>query len=481
MKSLIHKSYFKWICISLIVLIILVVGYIILINKSAVKADSVSCFTIKTTDLYKSMNVSGEAVSDKVTDVFSDNTMRVKEVCFKVGDDVKAGDVICRFDTSEIEKQLANYKKMLEEFDEYNALMLDNYSDDVKFSNDYSKTALKELEVKIDDYQKNYDELKKSEKEYKGLYDEAVENCEKLKAKISSIEDSINSLKKIEAVTDNIADELVSLQKDKAKNEELYNLSEIESSFYLEKYKAYGENAEKVSEAIDQLKVQYELMKIEGEKSVSSAKNEKKYAELDKTIRNNYVEQIEILNKMLEKSEIKATVSGVISDLYAKPDNYIFDGKVCQIQDYGKLHFQAYVLPDYVEELSKNSKLILQFASNNYENVNGHITDIDNFYDEEKGGYKISFTTDESVDNYNIYPGFTVSVKIVIAERHDIIAVPYDSIAEDENGCYYVEKYDETTDTSERILVEKGLVTDYYVEIISDQLSEGDKIKNGLI
>lgn len=485
MKLLKEKKYFKYILISFIVLVVLVVGCLILVNNSAVEADSVDCFTIKTTNLYKSVNVSGKAVSDKVIDVFSENEMPVKEVCVKVGDNVKVGDVICKLDTSEIENQLANYQKMLNDFDDYNALAIENYSDDITYSNQYSEASLLELKAKIDEYQKNYDAAKASEKKYKEQYDKATENAEKLSNTISQLDENIKAFEKSseDSNIDNVdnVEKIAELQKNKAKNEQMYSLAENEKSFYSEMYKSYSENAKEIYEMLEQLKGQYELLTIESDKSVSAAKNSKKYAELDQTIRNGYIEQIDILKKKLEKTEITATVSGIISNIYVQDGGYAFDGKVCQIQDYEKLHFEAYVNPDNIQELTENSKLILQFASNNYEDVYGYITDIDSYCDKENGGYKISFTTDEEIDNYDIYPGFVVSVKVIISERHDIFAVPYDSIAEDENGKYYVEKYDEATDTSETIEITKGLITDYYIEVSSDQLHEGDKIKMGLI
>ncbi|MEE1281409.1 MAG: biotin/lipoyl-binding protein [Acutalibacteraceae bacterium] len=482
MKLLKEKKYFKYILISLIVLILLVVGYFIMVNKSAVEVDSVDCFTLKTANLYKSINVSGKAVSDKVTNIFSEGEMPVDKVYVKVGDNVKVGDVICKLDASEIEKQLKNYQKMLKDFDEYHALALENYSDDVTYINEYSDANLLELKNRIDQYQKNYDEAKAFEDEYKKQYDTAAQNAENLSNNIAKLDENIKALQENPENTDvDIVEKIAELQKDKAKNEEMYNLAENEKIFYSEKCKSYNENAKEIHEILEQLKGQYELLKVESDKSVASAENSKKYAELDKTIRNNYIEQIDILKKKLEKTEITSTVSGVVSDIYVQDGGYVFGGKICQIQDHNKLHFEAYVLPDNIEELTKDSKLILQFASNNYEDVYGHITDIDSYYDNENGGYKISFTTDEDIDSYDIYPGFVVSVKIILAERHDIFTVPYDSIAEGENGKYYVEKYDEATDTSETIEVTKGLITDYYIEVSSEQLQEGDKIKMGLI
>lgn len=81
--------------------------------------------------------------------------------------------------------------------------------------------------------------------------------------------------------------------------------------------------------------------------------------------------------------------------------------------------------------------------------------------------------------------GMTLKTTIVLAEAKQVFAVPYSCIIEEDASCF-VEVFDadngweneEAHETEpKRIAVKKGLETDYYVEIISDELAEGMEIR----
>lgn len=101
--------------------------------------------------------------------------------------------------------------------------------------------------------------------------------------------------------------------------------------------------------------------------------------------------------------------------------------------------------------------------------------------------------------------GMTAETSLIVSKRDQVLVVPYDCIAEDEFGykCVYVETEDPESESekeektslfssiknlfvmpeakdevkTKKVIVQTGLETDYYIEVISDEIKEGDKVK----
>ena len=85
-------------------------------------------------------------------------------------------------------------------------------------------------------------------------------------------------------------------------------------------------------------------------------------------------------------------------------------------------------------------------------------------------GYEIVITLKSAPDNIRV--GMTAKCSIIINEADDVYAVPYDAIHEDESGNNVIYVLD-SSGNQKNITVEKGMESDYYVEVKSDELSEG--------
>ena len=70
-------------------------------------------------------------------------------------------------------------------------------------------------------------------------------------------------------------------------------------------------------------------------------------------------------------------------------------------------------------------------------------------------------------------------VKIVLNEKKDVLAVPYDSIITDEDEKSHVllaVKGADGVTKAKSVIVEKGMEGTYYTEITSSEIKEGDMI-----
>jgi HlyD family secretion protein len=70
-----------------------------------------------------------------------------------------------------------------------------------------------------------------------------------------------------------------------------------------------------------------------------------------------------------------------------------------------------------------------------------------------------------------VKPGFTSVVSIVTDEVKDALLVPYDAVVANEDGSYAVVLEDGTS-----LPVEIGIKSDTYIEILSDDIEEGDTV-----
>ncbi len=92
------------------------------------------------------------------------------------------------------------------------------------------------------------------------------------------------------------------------------------------------------------------------------------------------------------------------------------------------------------------------------------------------GGYEIKI--DVKTEDERLRMGLTAKCSIILEEVRDVYAVPYDAIQENSEGStvVYVSEKTEKGYSSKEILVEKGMESDYYVEISGDELRDGLQI-----
>lgn len=85
-------------------------------------------------------------------------------------------------------------------------------------------------------------------------------------------------------------------------------------------------------------------------------------------------------------------------------------------------------------------------------------------------GYVIRIQLKEN--NKNLRIGMTARCSIIIEEAADVFAVPYDAVYRNKNGdtVLYVE---DGNGTRRELTVSKGMESDYYVEVMGEELKEG--------
>lgn len=172
--------------------------------------NTVQTFTLKKSNLVNSVLVSGTITSSNSKNVYSTVTnYPIKKVNFKVGDKVKAGDVLAQLDTTNLEldiKQaelnLKNAEESLKTEEATNKYNLQNATNNVESSKldlDNSKSSYDKVKKLYDDGKSTSDDLSKAEltlKKAQIAYDNATASLNNVKNKNSNAsKNSIESQK----------------------------------------------------------------------------------------------------------------------------------------------------------------------------------------------------------------------------------------------------------------------------------------------
>jgi hypothetical protein len=93
----------------------------------------------------------------------------------------------------------------------------------------------------------------------------------------------------------------------------------------------------------------------------------------------------------------------------------------------------------------------------------------------KNNGYEAEIAVDNAESGLLI--GMNAKVKIALESKDDVLAVPYDSIIEEDDKCYvYLAEGTGSKCTAKKVEVEKGMETSYLTEISSSELKDGDRI-----
>jgi len=268
------------------------------------------------------------------------------------------------------------------------------------------------------------------------------------------------------------------LLREQAKLEVLINLAQGKKQFYTAQESMSKSNAEELNTGLKSYNDSYELMQTQGGGSSLTAEEYALSVSGD-DLKQLYNNQIKALDKKINSAVLKCNAEGIVTKIFVNNGDHVMGVPICEIQDKENLHLEGFISPSFVSKVTKDNRIIVSMAVNNYEESNGTILEISDYYSAIDRGYKVSFTID-GINDQEIYPGFEVSSKIVISEQKDTLVVPYDAVFEKDEKKY-VRKYDAFNEMYQDVEVEVGLETSYYVAVSSDSLKEKDVIMTEMI
>ena len=456
-------SFIKKHVLLLIILIGVIIALIIFGRKVLAKAqpDKEEEATTLTTavevmDLQSSISVTGTLAagqSQSVTSTVATGT-EVANVYYEVGDYVEAGTVVVEFDSDDYATKLAELNAKYNISDKKNAKELQDYVDDIA---DY--------EAQIAEKQEDIAEIQQWLEDNKVYYDDLV--------------DAYNNYLKYSYDAD-------------AKSRYTEQSSIVKSlyGFDIDSYEAKQDEIESLEDEIEDLQEQIEEAQYNYELAELQQEYDSTYTKSD---------EYESVTESQSGTQVIAPFSGYITAInVSEGNNYTQGNTVFTIANTDSFVVEATVDEYDIASISEGLSAVIKFDATDDEEFTGTVSYVAVTSDSttstssssNSGGsssgssgssssssstsYEVKITLDDTDERLRV--GMTAKASVILESVDGAFAVAYDCVKTDSDGNSYVTQVDEEGNET-KVSVTLGLESDYYVQIISDELYEGMLVK----
>lgn len=236
-------------------------------------------------------------------------------------------------------------------------------------------------------------------------------------------------------------------------------------------------------------------------------------------------QQIRKYEEQIEDCTVKAPISGVITSLGIESGDTYNGAEIALIENTNAYEIETEIDEYDINKIKEGQKVVIKTNGTGDTEMEGTVISVSPRASAAEGNgssgttvtYKVTISVDS--EDAQIRMDMTAKLSIIIESRENVLTVPYDAVQEDEDGSFYVEVQEDAGEVPEgemtegeapegevpesqqdteketkpakehgkqqgqvqpaagrRIVVEKGIESDYYVEIISDEISEGMQI-----
>ena len=372
---------------------------------------------VSTRSLIKSVGATGTITSIESKSITAAiSGVEVKEVLVEIGDIVTEGQELLYFDTADIAESLENAKKTLSNSTKRNDI------------------SIEEAARNVADAERNYNSALEAVEEARKEYDEIADALYNFKKYFNKLSEAEQKIKK----------------------------SELESRL---------ESAEMVLE-------QKEELLATQESSLARVKNNQTSTSLslDTSAQKN---QVELYEDQLAEGIVKAPISGIVTAVnFDKGDSYMQGSPIITIQDCSSFEVAAYIGEYDISDIVKGQKVLIKTDATGDTELEGTVVFVSPTAATNLTGGDVTYLVRISVDTPNdrLRLDMSASLSIIIEQHENALTVPYNAVQEDEQGNTYVEVMEEDGTTT-KVPVTVVLESNYYTEIQSDSLTEGQKVR----
>ena len=450
----------KWIIIvvAVVLVIALVAGLAIAgVGKKQDQATNGTVELITKRTIANSITANGTVEAANTENVTGGSYgMQVEIVKVKEGDIVAAGDVICVFNTDDIDEQIQTVQ--------------DNIAD-----------AKEDKQIQLADYDEQIAEQKEANAEDLA---EAKENLADAEMKLA--EEKAELAKWEKKYADGVANNSLSV------SEELELVSTINSQ------KTTVDNAQN---RVDSYKSRVDSLEDADTSNLEDAKEN--YAEqMDNTIEG-YEERLDALQEQKDDCTIRAGISGVVTAVNVSEGSNFNGGTIASIEGVDRFIVEAQVEEYDVADIAIGMKVLVKTDATRDAEIEGVITyvapratnsgsssmsglsslmggmDTSSFSSSSGSAtYLVKIELKEQNDRLRL--GMNAKTSIITEESVDVWSVPYDAVYTRTDGTSYLEevvgKDEDGNYVTKELDVTVGLQGTYYVEIISDKVTEQTEI-----
>lgn len=397
------------------------------------------------------VNVSGTIENGNATPyVISTNleSYGIKKLNVKVGDYVQAGDVICEFDTENIQKQIAEKESKINSNAELDSKTIDDLKTQLSGEEELQRLKLNRINENRDANQQKYDEAKRK-------YDEALNRFNQAN---DSYNDAENNLRN--ASTD-------------AEISQYYGLCsnyQAQISQYSSEMSQYKSTMDSAQDAISSADYEYGLTKMETDKSISDLK----YRIDSYRTESETKEELKKLQEQLENSVIRAEHDGIVEKVNVSEGQISSEKNLVSIIDNDNKIVHVILNDNDMLSVKEGMKATLTTSSGTIGTIEGTVSKINKVKGEQ--GFDVYIQCD---DLDSLYIGMNVSIGIIVfSDKVD--AVPKKAVQSEEDSdakfVYVAVPAGDGSFTVEKRNVKIGLENPEYSQILDGELKSGEKV-----
>ena len=490
------------------------------VGQSALEAmttGAASYTALERMDLANTLSVSGNIQSADVKKVYQEATGAGKalQVNVEVGDTVAEGDVLCVFDSTDLEKDYEKSRLQAEQSEKSAQISLDSAQNSYNTGVIAQEQAVRAAKQNLETMQ---DALTTAEEQYNDALEDynsgKLELTLQVDAEYTQAQYAYTSAKKVsndlylamrekEHAAENEPDnaeaqqeyaaaraeyEAAQVQTDNAKAafdaaREVYENKDTQVESLLDDYReAVTDAQENVSDAevaLQEAEEQRELALHGYSNSVSSAQ-----IAADQTVTEMNLADAQ---ENIDKCTVTAPAAGTVTAVYVNEGESNASGSLLfVIENLEELEIVTSVREYDIASLAVGMPAEIKTDATGDTVYSGQVKDIAITAQKDAYGNTVSSSNAEFDVTLSVDPGeggllvgMNGRATITTNSTEGVLAVLYSSLGYDENGAPYVmaaRPQDDGTLVVEKVPVETGVETDFEVEVISDALAEGDLI-----
>ena len=485
----------------------------------AMTTGAASYTALERMDLTNTLSVSGNIQSADVKKVYQEaaGAGKALQVNVEVGDTVAEGDVLCVFDSTDLEKDYEKSRLQAEQSEKSAQISLDSAQNSYNTGVIAQEQAVRAAKQNLETMQ---DALTTAEEQYNDALEDynsgKLELTLQVDAEYTQAQYAYTSAKKVsndlylamrdaehalESATEENREELeqaynaanseyqaAQVQTDNAKAafdaaREVYENKDTQVESLLDDYRdAVTDAQENVSDAevaLQEAEEQRELALHGYSNSVSSAQ-----IAADQTVTEMNLADAQ---ENIDKCTVTAPAAGTVTAVYVNEGESNASGSLLYvIENLDELEIVTSVREYDIASLAVGMPAEIKTDATGDTVYSGQVKDIAITAQKDAYGNTVSSSNAEFDVTLSVDPGeggllvgMNGRATITTDSTEGVLAVLYSSLGYDEDGAPYVmaaRPQDDGTLVVEKVPVETGVETDFEVEVISDALAEGDLI-----
>lgn len=461
-------------------------------------------------DLMNTLSATGTIESQEQKEISSTlQNYEVKTVNVAVGDQVQEGDVLLEFDSTDLEDSLQQARDELSVAQAQNSLSLKSAQRDLESTKTNVEYQTQSDDQKVENAEQNLDAAQSKAADAAARYQAAVDDKNAKKTALDEATAAQAAQEEIEALTKAYEEASAAEQSAKDASESADNAVTTAQNNYdsavTDRAKSYESNVSSV------------------EKQEDSVTNQKLNNATNLTKQEDFVQTYE---ENLEKCTVTAPWAGTVTEVNVEAGDTYTSGTLVKIEDCTGFVVTANIDEYDISKISQGMKVYIKTDATGDEELEGEVNfvspvPVSSSSSGASGGMTTSTDASYEIKVSILTPaeelriGMTAKLSIVLESVENVLAVPYDAVQQNANGdsVIYVldggkgqdegipdgvepegaqagetqtgetagkqkvSAADQSVQQNQReIVVTTGLETDYYIEVQSDELTEGMQV-----